>query len=136
MRKNKTTANIVCEIDAIIRTHMRLNMTYEELQNVPKLGSYYIPVEMSSGRYGKKYDQIKDIPFKKVHDMKYHFAETDVHIGDAITEIVEFLEMRYDLDFYELEQEHLEKMKNMSPRDKAILAFFDSINITSGKRPN
>ena len=134
MRKNKVTANIICELEYNFR--YRIRDKFQKYQNPKQPESHGVPVYKGYNPYDKKYDCIKDIPFKTVRKMHYKFDDIDIHIGDALTDILEWLENRYNLDFYQLEQEYEEEMKNLPIETKIAIAFMDSIKMTVVPKPH
>lgn len=45
-----------------------------------------------------------DISKESILDMKYKFGTNELYIGSGLVEVIEYLEKRYDLDFWELEK--------------------------------
>lgn len=62
------------------------------------------------------YGKITNNPFKKIYpdiaSVKYKFGSNHLYIGNALVNLLSFLENRYDIDFNQLEKEYHHKKSN------------------------
>lgn len=78
---------------------------------------YPINVPMEDGRYVKVRSNIndtvmlneKDITSSSIEYMKYKFGSNELFIGQGLIKIMEYLELRYGIDFNELETQVQQK---------------------------
>lgn len=72
--------------------------------NVPdKNMEYYIKVRYNNINSSYKFDS-RDIDDNTIKYMKYCFGSNELYIGNGIINVLEYLEERYNIDFWELEQ--------------------------------
>lgn len=87
--------------------------TYNRYNNYGRGGWYRYPIIYKDIAYdGKeyKYDvRAVYVNSEVVESMRYDFGENQLYIGDALEEVLDYLETRYHLDFTELEKKELAK---------------------------
>ncbi len=100
MVKNERTMELIEELERIIGNHFH---------NKQKRGGFYYryPVHFEeNGTTYKSTGKIYDLTPDNLHSVKYTMGANSLYIGDALLEVLDFLEERYNLDFDDLEFWH------------------------------
>lgn len=103
MEISQAKAEIISELEEIVA-----GWTYNRHSNCGKGDFYrypfiaYDPYFKCTCKHDSKFIVVTP---EAVEDMHYDFGANKLYIGDALAEVLEYLENRYHLDFTELEAE-------------------------------
>ena len=107
MEISQTKAEIISELEEIVAS-----WTYNRHNNYGKGGFYRYPFIAYDPyfKYTCKHDsKLIAVTPKAIDDMYYDFGANRLYIGDALAEVLEYLEDRYHIDFTELEKKEMAK---------------------------
>lgn len=108
MKINKTTAKIIYDIEEIIGSNCYNTQTRKHWKDTPGNFIRYPATIWKDGKPEKIHSaySVKNINAKPkdITTLEYRFGANLLQIGDSIIEVLEMLENRYGLDFYELEK--------------------------------
>jgi len=123
MKINKTIIKLIAELEYIIGSECYNPNSYNGYTHEEGCDFRY-PVwceynKVEKRVYGKitngRYD-LKKYQFEKVYpdiaSVKYKFGSNHLYIGNALVNLLSFLENRYDIDFNQLEKEYHSKKKS------------------------
>ena len=113
MKRNKDMANLIYELEYIIggacyNPNSYDGYTMEEGCAFRYPVTYYLPEYENLTKTRRK---ISGLPFKHMDTIKYVFGSNHLFIGEALVDVLEYLEERYDLDFNELEKQYKANLK-------------------------
>lgn len=103
MKHTKATTELICKIENIIASECyNYRSTDGRTGQIGKWFRYPVHYTDKDGIECKTSWTIGDMDKKDIDTMFYHFGSNQLFIGNAIVNVLEYLEKTYNIDFNEL----------------------------------
>jgi len=103
MKLTKKTIELVCELEKIIGNQCYNPNSYDGyLMEYGKFFRYPVHYSDINNQFCKTSGLVQNINKEGVNSMHYCFGSNELNIGNAIVNVLERLEDKYDLDFNKL----------------------------------
>ena len=115
MKLDQNIANLIYELEYLIgdQCHIKTYKNYYtgEIGKEFRYPVSYLPYPgADTTKKTREYVQ-SYVGYEQVRTLHYQFGSNLLYIGTGLTEILEFLEKRYNINFNELENEYLKTRK-------------------------
>lgn len=139
MKIDGKMADLICELEYIIGKQTYNPNSYNGWTGEEGC-SYKYPVSFCKNKESlekrelvKTKSKIKHVDVECIKTMKYAFGSNHLYVGDGLTEVLEFLEARYDINFNELEKARTQKRKAKMNELAKKLKKEGTVNISYGR---
>lgn len=103
MKLTKKTVNLICELENMIGNSCYNPNSYDGwTQESGCSFRYPITYTGKDGDDHKSYSKVRDMDKDRIRSMRYRFGSNHLYIGDALIDILDYLEEHYGLDFNRL----------------------------------
>lgn len=103
MKLTKKTVNLICELENMIGNSCYNPNSYDGwTQESGCSFRYPITYTGKDGDEHKSYSKVGDMDKDRIRSMRYRFGSNHLYIGDALINILDYLEEHYGLDFNRL----------------------------------
>ncbi len=125
MKLTRRMTRLICELEYLIGSECYNPNSYDYWEE----GQYFrYPLHITGMKKGEreKYEYkvrgnaaeiFRTITPEAIDDMNYQFGSNQLFIGRGLISVLEALEKRYDLDFFELEMQRVGKKTKEAPQD-------------------